>query len=1086
MKHLLVILCLSFAIQVNAQDKKKKDWIVNEPPYATKDVNFTVDEGTWINLDVSPDGSQIVFDLLGDIYRIPTSGGKAKLLRGGIAYEVQPRFSPKGDEILFTSDVEGGDNLFRMDLEGNNVHQITKESFRLLNNGVWMPDGNYVVGRKHFTSTRSLGAGEMWMYHRSGGGGVQLTKRKNDQQDVNEPCISPDGKYMYFSEDVYPGGYFQYNKDPNDQIFVIKRFEFASGDVEVLIGGPGGAVRPEISPNGRYLSFIRRVRTKTVLYVHDLETGEQWPVHKDLSKDQMEAWTIFGVYTGYGWMPDNEHVVIWAEGKLKKIHIHSREASIIPFEADVSMKVAETLTIERDPDPDDFEVKVIRHATTSPDGKTLVFNALGHLWSKSLPNGKAKRMTSNMDFEFDPAFSKDGRKMAYVTWNDETTGGIWVGGPKANGARKIEGLKGILRQPRFSPNGQMIVFRKEGGNGHQGYNHSKMPGVYVVKLSGGKAKRISKAGYDARFSAAGDRVFYTVGWGKNKTYKSVNLEGYEERTHIKSTYGKQFTPSPDNKWIAFSDLHKVYIAAFPPVGKTIDMSSSMKNLPVAQVAQDEGINLHWSADSKSLRWTYGNEYYDTPLENRFKFLRGDTDELPALDTIGSKIDLRIKTDRPKGAILLTNARVITMNSNNDVIENGSVFIEGNRIKWIKAGLERSMADDVTVIDCKGKTIMPGLVDVHAHLGTFRQGMSPQKQWSYYANLAFGVTTTHDPSVNSEMTFAQAEMVQAGEMVGPRVYSTGRILYGADGDFKAPINNLNDARSAVRRTKKYGAFSVKSYNQPRRNQRQQVMKAARELDIMVVPEGGSFFYHNMSMVIDGHTGVEHNIPVAPLHDDVIKLWASTKAHNTPTLVVSYGAVSGEFYFYQKTNVWENKRLLKYVPRAVIDSRSRHRKMIPDEEYENGHILISKSLKKLQDAGVNINLGSHGQLQGLAAHWELWMFAQGGMDNMQVLRCGTINGAEYIGMDKDLGSLESGKLADIIILDKNPLENIRNTESVKYTIMNGRIYDAESMNEFGNESSERSKFYWETEKYNDNFPWYAETHSAMQPKCLCGKN
>ena len=269
------------------------------------------------------------------------------------------------------------------------------------------------------------------------------------------------------------------------------------------------------------------------------------------------------------------------------------------------------------------------------------------------------------------------------------------------------------------------------------------------------------------------------------------------------------------------------------------------------------------------------------------------------------------------------------------------------------------------------TVMPGIVDTHAHLRAFRYGLSPQKDWSYYANLAFGITSTHDPSSNTEMSLSQSEMVRSGTMVGPRVYSTGTILYGADGDFKAVINKLEDAEFAVRRTKAYGAFSVKSYNQPRREQRQQVIKAARDEGIMVYPEGGSTFFHNMTMILDGHTSIEHNIPVAPLHDDVLQLWAASKTANTPTLIVNYAGMSGEYFWYQTTNVWENEHLLKYTPRSVIDSRARHRTMIPLEEYDNGHILTSRSLKALADRGVHIGVGGHGQLQGLGVHWKIWM-------------------------------------------------------------------------------------------------------------------
>src|SRR5690606_17869323 len=239
-----LLLLLLFATIISIAQKKEKDskkWDVNNPEGPYKEVSFTVNEGTWMNLDLSPDGKTIVFDLLGDIYSIPVTGGTAKLLRGGHAFEVQPRFSPDGSKILFTSDAGGGDNCWVMNSDGSDAKQITKEDFRLLNNRTWTPDGEYIIARKHFTSGRSLGAGEMWMYHISGGKGLQLTKRKNDQQDVNEPVVSPDGRYVYFSEDMYPGGFFQYNKDPNSQIFVIRRFDREKGIVENVTGGPGGA-----------------------------------------------------------------------------------------------------------------------------------------------------------------------------------------------------------------------------------------------------------------------------------------------------------------------------------------------------------------------------------------------------------------------------------------------------------------------------------------------------------------------------------------------------------------------------------------------------------------------------------------------------------------------------------------------------------------------------------------------------------------------------------------------------------------------------------------------------------------------------
>lgn len=1082
-KFLPAILLVLAAPSLLSQEKEKQDWNVNDPytdDWNIKKVQLQTDEGTWMNLDVSPDGEIIVFDLLGDIYTMPVTGGKATALRTGMAYEVQPRFSPDGSKIAFTSDAAGGDNIWIMDADGENAKQLTKEDFRLLNNAVWSADGNSIVARKHFTSGRSLGAGEMWQYHLGGEAGLQLTERKNDQQDVNEPSISPDGKYLYYSEDMYPGGAFQYNKDPNKQIYVIKRYDFETGENETITGGPGGAARPQVSPDGKKLAFVKRIRTKSVLYIHDLETGEEWPVYDNLSKDQQEAWAIFGVYPGFSWMPNNEEIVFWSEGKINKVDIEDYESEIISFEVDTEIEIAESHRVEHQVFSEEFNPKVIRHAVTSPDGHTLVFNATGFLWKKNLPNGKAQRITKSETFEFEPAFSPDGKEIVYVSWSDDEMGSVMKVGLNGRNPERLTSEKGIYRNPAFSNNGQQIVFVKEKGNNDQGQTFSKEPGIYTMTASGEEIEKISDSGDFPMYNKDDSRIFFQTGGGLmgsiEKTLRSIDLNGHDERTHIKSKYANRLVPSPDNEWVLFSHLHKAYIAPLPLTGRPVELDNNTKSVPVAQIAKDAGLNLHWSDNSKNVHWTLGDEYFTNKVSERFTFLKNSPDSIPPMTEKGEKIGLSLKTDVPEGQIAFTNARIITMNGD-EVIENGTIVVEENKIVAVGEDSEIEVPNRAKTYNLEGKTIMPGIVDAHAHIGAFRYGITPEKHWPLYANLAFGVTTVHDPSALSETIFSMAEMVKAGEMVGPRIYSTGVILYGADGDFKAVINNLEDARSALRRTKAFGATSVKSYNQPRRDQRQQVMQAAKDLGMNVVPEGGSTFFHNMNMIVDGHTGIEHNIPVAPVYKDIKTLWGNSNTGYTPTLIVNYGGINGEYYFYEKDNVWENERLLEFTPRHVVDSRSRHRTKLPEEEYDNGPVLVSETAKELTDVGVKVNLGAHGQLQGLGAHWELWLLQMGGMTNLEALQAATINGAEYIGMGSEIGSLEEGKLADLIVLEENPLEDIRNSESVIFTMINGRLYDAETMNEIGNDPKERGDFYWENNRYNAAFQWHETGKGCM---------
>src|SRR5258708_22725464 len=410
-----------------AEKKEDKKWDVNNPPGPRHDVNLDVTEGTWLSLDVSPDGKEIAFDLLGDIYTVPLAGGEAKALTTGLAWDMQPRYSPNGKWIAFTSDRAGGDNIWIMERDGSKPQQVTKETFRLLNSPNWTPDSEYLVARKHFTAERSLGAGEMWLYHRSGGDGLQLTKKKNDQKDSGEPAFSPDGRYLYWSEDSTPGGTFQYNKDPNGQIYVINRLDRQTGETEGFVTGPGGSVRPTPSPDGKSLAFIRRVRYKSTLFVMDLESGKETPLYDGLDRDLQETWSIHGVYPSMAWTPDDKSLVFWAAGHLHRIDMASKQVADIPFHVKATRSVTDAVRFPIEVAPALFPVKMLRWVSVSPNGKQVVYGALGYIYVRDLPNGTPHRLTKQSDhFEFYPSWSRDGKSVVYSTWNDVTLGSIRI------------------------------------------------------------------------------------------------------------------------------------------------------------------------------------------------------------------------------------------------------------------------------------------------------------------------------------------------------------------------------------------------------------------------------------------------------------------------------------------------------------------------------------------------------------------------------------------------------------------------------------------------------------------------------------
>jgi len=661
------------------EKKDEKKWDVNNPPGPSYDVDIDVSEGTWMSIDVSPDGREVAFDLLGDIYVIPIGGGEAKAITSGVAWDMQPRYSPNGKWIAFTSDRSGGDNIWYADRDGSNPRQVTKETFRLLNQPSWTPDSDYLVARKHFTSERSLGAGEMWLYHRSGGDGLQMTKKRTDQKDTGEPVFSPDGRYLYFSDDVTPGQIFEYNKDPNGQIYVIQRLERESGEVERYVTGPGGSVRPTPSPDGRSLAFVRRVRNKSTIFVRDLESGRETALFDGLDRDMQETWAVHGVYPAMAWIPDSKSIVFWAGRKIRRLDVASKQVAEIPFHVKSTRRVEEALRFPVEVAPQRFDVKMLRWVAVSPRGGQVAYQALGYLYVRDLPDGTPRRITKQTDhFEFYPSWSRDGRSIVYTTWNDETFGTVRVVPAAGGEGRVVTTAPGHYIEPSFSPDGTKIAYRTTSDGFLTSALWSANTGIYVVPSAGGKPALVTKKGALPSFGADNSRVFFMTFEDEGKrALRSVDIDGGDEREHVVSAFATGFTISPDEKWLAWTENFDAHVMPFVRTGKSVEIGPKMTTVPVSTVSRDAGEYLHWSGDSKRLYWSLGPELYSRELKDAFAFMDGAPEKLPAPPEKGTSISFSRPYDIPSGALAFTNARIITMRGD-EVIEKGTIVVEHGR------------------------------------------------------------------------------------------------------------------------------------------------------------------------------------------------------------------------------------------------------------------------------------------------------------------------------------------------------------------------------------------------------------------------
>jgi len=735
-----------------ASDDEKKGWDIDAFTDKTKEITIETDEGTWMSLDVSPDGEDIVFDLLGDLYLMPIAGGEARALTSGLKWDMQPRFSPDGKHIVFTSDRGGGDNIWVMKRDGSDPKQLTEERFRLLNSPVWSPDGEYIAARRHYTSTRSLGAGEIWLYHRSGGSGVQLNVKPTDQKDLGEPAFSHDGRYVYFSEDTTPGSSFQYNKDPNPGIYTIKRIDRETGEIERVLSGAGGAIRPTPSPDGKYLAFIRRHAYDTKLWVHEFESGRNRIVYDALDRDMQETWAIHGVYAGIAWTPDSKDLVFWADGKIHRQAIAGGDAKEIPFRVKQKHTMVDTLRFEVDPGPDSYRTHMLRWITVSPKGDKVVYQALGHLYVRDLPDGEPKRLTGQNDhFEFYPSWSADGSQIVYVTHHDQDLGTVRI--VSANGGEgKVVVDKGHYLSPLFTPDGTHVIYTKDSGGYLRSPLYSHEPGVYLKALGGGKPTLLRESGGDFHFGGEDDRVYFTVGVGSTggATLRSIGLDGQDERTHVKAMMGHEFRVSPDGKWLAFVEDWKAHAMPFTAMAKEVTIGPKARNLPVAQLSGLAAEQVHWHGESGRVYWSIGETLFQRDLTDSFAFLDGAPEELPEPTTEGIDVGFSFEADKPDGLIAITNARIVTMKGD-QVIDSGTVLVENNRIKAV--GRNIRVPRDAFVLDAAGHTVIPGIVDVHAHGPHATSQITPQQNWESYATLAFGVTTIHDPSNNTHAIFS---------------------------------------------------------------------------------------------------------------------------------------------------------------------------------------------------------------------------------------------------------------------------------------------------------------------------------------------
>lgn len=1025
------------------------------PLAPTRHIAFDTEQGTWMSVDRSPVDGRLVFDLLGDLYTLDPGGGRAVPIVRGMAIDTQPTFSPDGQWIAFVSDCSGAENLWVARPDGSDARQVSfGADDSVLVSPAWSADGTALYASRFLWSRNDY---ELWRYGLDGSEAMLAPAKTaaGGRQSSLGAVASPDGRSLYFAR--RSGGEDAAGVDQ----WSIVRHDLATGAETTLLPEPGlpgrrpypgTFFRPALSPDGTQLAYATRFGGQTGLRLRDLASGEDRWLALPIEADQIHAQSWQDLVPRYAFSNEGDALLLSRHGTLERLPLDGGDATQIPFVAPVERSLGPLTRQDIREDTGPVRARLAQAPMMSPDGSQLAFSALGGLYVMPLDgHGTPRRLDTGDLPAFHPAWSADGRELAYVSWTPRAGGQVWVVAAEGGPPRRLSTQAAFHTYPLFAPDGDSVwVVRSSHRARNQAvvnYGQLREAELVALPLAGGDARVLHRGtlggrlhlGPDGQVQVRSDRGLVGVDPATGAAADPILVQGPGWYFQDGSVAVDDLRLSPDGRWLLAQVAQQLHLVASPGPGGTVDLSTpGVAHRRITDVGADF---FEWADDGDTITWAVGASFHRRALAsiatNPADAPDWTADAPTAANTETFEAVVEVPRDTPSGTLLLRGARAITLRGD-EVIERADVLVRDGRIAAIgrRGGIDAPA--EARVLDVSGKTLVPGFIDMHDHVADIRRDVLQMDSWGLASRLAYGVTTAFDPSTLSIDMLAYQDLVDAGLVIGARVPSTGMAMYSFN-----RLASLDEARALLSRYRDhYRTRNVKQYIIGNRLQRQWLAMAADEMGMMPTTEGSLSLKLALGMVLDGYAAIEHALPTA-LYDDMVQLMARSGTANNGVLQIRHGGPAAQDNLIVRNRPLDDPRFLRHRPHAAAMQAGMARKWLDPSLMR--YARYAADAARIQRAGGVIGMGAHGEVPGAGFHWELEAHVEGGMTPLEALRAASLGSAAGIGRDAEFGSLEAGKFADLLILDGNPLDDIRNAGRIHRVMKHGRLYDSVTLEE-----------------------------------------